>query len=150
MVPRLHRANFYRSQTGDSRAHGALRPHIARRLRRVASSIRIGENASLLGPGKNETVAESLGRRFPGGSAGDERRRPGRQRRLSGAAILLSPREIAVPVTAVAVAIALGISGSVAAHLGGAPKWKSVLRTVSGGFLAMSIAYAIGRGVGSF
>jgi len=65
------------------------------------------------------------------------------------AAILLSARDIAVSVTAVAVVIALGVTGSVSAHFGRAPKLRAVLRTVGGGILAMGITYSVGSLVGA-
>ena len=64
------------------------------------------------------------------------------------AAILLSPRASAVLVTAVAVIVALAITGSVSAHLGRAPKLPAAARTMGGGILAMAITYAIGSLVG--
>jgi VIT1/CCC1 family predicted Fe2+/Mn2+ transporter len=64
------------------------------------------------------------------------------------AAIVLSPREVAVMVTAVAVVIALAITGSLSAHLGHAPKLRAALRTVSGGIIAMAITYGVGTLVG--
>jgi VIT1/CCC1 family predicted Fe2+/Mn2+ transporter len=64
------------------------------------------------------------------------------------AAIVLSPRPIAVPATALAVVIALASTGTLSAHLGGAPKTRAVLRTVGGGVLAMGIAYAVGALIG--
>lgn len=65
------------------------------------------------------------------------------------AAILLTPRPIAVPVTAVAVIAALAITGSVSAHLGRASKLRATVRTIVGGVLAMAITYSIGALVGS-
>jgi len=65
------------------------------------------------------------------------------------ATILLSPRAIAVPVTAVAVVLALVITGSVSAHLGGAPKLRAVARITGGGIVAMAVTYAIGSLVGA-
>ena len=64
------------------------------------------------------------------------------------ATILLSPRAIAVPVTAVAVVVALAITGSVSAHLGRAPKLRAVLRTIGGGIAAMAITYGVGSLIG--
>lgn len=64
-------------------------------------------------------------------------------------AILLSPRPVAVPVTAVAVVLALAATGSVSAHLGGAGKSRAMARTVGGGIAAMAITYAIGLLVGT-
>jgi VIT1/CCC1 family predicted Fe2+/Mn2+ transporter len=60
------------------------------------------------------------------------------------AVILLVPRAIAVPVTAAATVAALTITGSVSAHLGGAPKLRAVLRIVTGGLAAMALAYGAG------
>ncbi|TWI08199.1 VIT1/CCC1 transporter family protein [Aerolutibacter ruishenii] len=65
------------------------------------------------------------------------------------AAILLTPRDMAVPVTAVAVIIALAVTGSVSAHLGRAPKLRAMARTVGGGILAMAVTYGIGTLVGT-
>ncbi len=64
------------------------------------------------------------------------------------ATILLSPRTIAVPVTAAATVAALAITGSISAHLGRAPKLRAAVRTTGGGILAMAITYAIGSLVG--
>lgn len=63
-------------------------------------------------------------------------------------AILLSPRPIAVAVTAASVVMALALTGVVSAHLGGAPKLKAGLRTVSGGILTMTVTFAIGSLIG--
>jgi VIT1/CCC1 family predicted Fe2+/Mn2+ transporter len=58
--------------------------------------------------------------------------------------ILFVPRAIAVPVTAAATVAALTTTGSVSAHLGGAPKLRAVLRIVTGGLAAMTLAYGAG------
>lgn len=63
-------------------------------------------------------------------------------------AIVLSPREIAVQVTAVAVVVALAATGCGSAHLGRAPHRPAVVRTVTGGVLAMAVTYGIGSLVG--
>jgi vacuolar iron transporter family protein len=65
------------------------------------------------------------------------------------AAILLSPRSFAVPVTAIAVIAALALTGSVSAHLGHAPKLRASARTAAGGILAMAITYGIGSLIGA-
>jgi vacuolar iron transporter family protein len=65
------------------------------------------------------------------------------------AAILLTPRVMAVPVTAIAVIIALAITGSISAHLGRASKLRAMGRTTSGGILAMAVTYGIGTLVGT-
>ena len=64
-------------------------------------------------------------------------------------AILLTPRSATVPVTAVAVVLALAATGSVSAHLGGAGKLRAVARTIGGRLAAMVITYAIGLLVGT-
>jgi VIT1/CCC1 family predicted Fe2+/Mn2+ transporter len=64
-------------------------------------------------------------------------------------AILLPPIAWRVPVTVVAVLLALVITGSVSAALGGAPRLRAVLRNVIGGGLALAITYAIGHLVGA-
>lgn len=66
------------------------------------------------------------------------------------ATILLAPVEIRVPLTVVAVLVALAITGYVAAVLGGARRGRAVLRTVIGGALALAATYAVGAlfGVG--
>ncbi|MDZ5143730.1 VIT1/CCC1 transporter family protein [Microbacterium testaceum] len=67
------------------------------------------------------------------------------------ATILLAPVEIRVPLTFVAVLMALAITGYVAAVLGGARRGRAVLRTVVGGALALAATYAVGAlfGVGT-
>lgn len=64
-------------------------------------------------------------------------------------AILLPPTTWRVPVTVVAVLIALVITGAVSAGLGGAPKQRAVLRNLIGGGLALAITYGIGHLVGA-
>jgi VIT1/CCC1 family predicted Fe2+/Mn2+ transporter len=63
-------------------------------------------------------------------------------------AILLTPPPARIPVTFVAVLIALGITGWVSARLGGADPVRATQRVVIGGALAMAVTYAIGRLVG--
>ncbi len=60
------------------------------------------------------------------------------------ATILFAPVEIRVPLTFVAVLIALAITGYVAAYIGGARRGRAVLRTVIGGALALAATYAVG------
>lgn len=59
--------------------------------------------------------------------------------------VLLSPEGIRVPVTFIAVVIALTIAGVISAKIGGANVGKAVIRVVSGGALAMAVTYGIGR-----
>ena len=60
-----------------------------------------------------------------------------------------TPLSITVPVTAVAVVLALVGTGAWSAHLGGTPKLPAVLRNVGGGLLAMAVTYAAGRLIGT-
>lgn len=59
-------------------------------------------------------------------------------------AILLPPEAWRVPITFVAVLIALAATGAIAAQLGGAPKGRAMLRVVIGGALALVVTFAIG------
>lgn len=65
-------------------------------------------------------------------------------------AILLPPVTFRVPVTMVAVLLALAITGTVSARLGGASVGKALVRNVIGGALALSATYLVGDAVGSF
>jgi VIT1/CCC1 family predicted Fe2+/Mn2+ transporter len=64
-------------------------------------------------------------------------------------AILLPPAEWRVPVTFVAVLIALAVTGAVSAHLGGAPKARPTIRLVVGGALALAVTWLIGTLLGA-
>jgi VIT1/CCC1 family predicted Fe2+/Mn2+ transporter len=64
------------------------------------------------------------------------------------AVVLLMPSAWRVPVCFVAVAVALAITGSVSARLGGAPRRRAILRNVSVGALSMAITYGVGLAVG--
>ena len=64
-------------------------------------------------------------------------------------AILLPPAEVRIPLTFVAVVIALAITGSVSAHIGGSSKRKATLRLVIGGALAMAFTYGVGLLLGT-
>jgi VIT1/CCC1 family predicted Fe2+/Mn2+ transporter len=59
-------------------------------------------------------------------------------------AILLPPSGLRVPVTFVAVLIALALTGAVSARLGGSHVRRAVLRVVIGGALGLAFTYAIG------
>jgi len=63
-------------------------------------------------------------------------------------AIVLPPAAVRVPITFIAVLIALAITGSVSATVGGSGRRMAVRRIVLGGALAMIITYAVGRLVG--
>ena len=60
-------------------------------------------------------------------------------------AILLPPPSARIPVTVVAVLIALTITGWVSARLGGANPGRAALRVTIGGAVAMAITFAIGH-----
>ncbi len=64
-------------------------------------------------------------------------------------AILAAPASIRLWVTAVAVAIALFITGFLSARLVSAPLGRAILRNVGGGLLAMAITYVIGHLLGA-
>jgi VIT1/CCC1 family predicted Fe2+/Mn2+ transporter len=64
-------------------------------------------------------------------------------------AILLPGVGMRVPVAFVAVLIALALTGTASAILGGARKRRAVLRVVLGGALAMLVTYGIGQLVGT-
>jgi len=64
-------------------------------------------------------------------------------------AILLPPPEWRIPVTFVAVLIALAVTGSVSAQLGGAAKGRATLRLVLGGALALVATWLIGTLLGT-
>ncbi|MDT5187399.1 MAG: vacuolar iron transporter family protein [Mycobacterium sp.] len=64
-------------------------------------------------------------------------------------AILLPPNGLRVPVAFFAVLMALAVTGTVSAVLGGAKKGRAILRVVFGGALAMVVTYGVGHLVGT-
>ncbi|MBF6456153.1 VIT1/CCC1 transporter family protein [Nocardia cyriacigeorgica] len=60
-------------------------------------------------------------------------------------AILLPPTHLRIPVTFAAVLVALALTGSISARLGGSHRGRAVLRVVLGGALAMAITYGVGQ-----
>lgn len=64
------------------------------------------------------------------------------------AAILLPAQSWRVPVTFLAVAIALAFTGGISAGLGEAPRRPAVLRNVGGGAAAMAVTYLVGYLIG--
>lgn len=64
-------------------------------------------------------------------------------------AITLPPVAWRVPVTVVAVVLALAVTGVVSARLGEADAGRATLRVVLGGLLAMAVTYAIGAALGT-
>jgi VIT1/CCC1 family predicted Fe2+/Mn2+ transporter len=64
-------------------------------------------------------------------------------------AILVAPVAGRIPITVAAVLLALVITGTVSARLGGAPKHLAALRNLVGGALALAVTYLIGHLVGA-
>jgi VIT1/CCC1 family predicted Fe2+/Mn2+ transporter len=64
-------------------------------------------------------------------------------------AILLAPHDIRVAVTVVAVLVALAITGSTGAALGGAPRGRATARVLIGGAIALAATYAAGAALGT-
>jgi VIT1/CCC1 family predicted Fe2+/Mn2+ transporter len=60
-------------------------------------------------------------------------------------AILLPPAGIRVPVTFVAVLVALALAGALSANLGGSDVRRAVLRVVIGGALGLAFTYGVGH-----
>jgi VIT1/CCC1 family predicted Fe2+/Mn2+ transporter len=65
------------------------------------------------------------------------------------AAMLLSPRSIEIAVAGVAVLVAMALTGFFSALLARTPVWRSVLRNVGGGLLALAITYGVGKMAGT-
>ena len=63
-------------------------------------------------------------------------------------AILLPPVSARIPVTFAGVLVALALTGTISARLGGAAVGRAVGRIVGGGALAMLVTFAIGQFVG--
>lgn len=59
--------------------------------------------------------------------------------------ITLLPTSFKIPITFIAVLIALAITGTASALIGGANPIKATLRVVAGGALAMTVTYGIGK-----
>ncbi|MDI9914984.1 VIT family protein [Rhodococcus sp. IEGM 1379] len=64
-------------------------------------------------------------------------------------AILLPATGVRVPIAFFAVLIALALTGTISATLGGARKSRAVMRVVLGGALAMAVTYGVGQLVGT-
>ncbi len=64
-------------------------------------------------------------------------------------AILLPPAAARIPVAFIAVLLALALTGSISARLGGAGQRRAVLRVVGGGALAMLVTFGIGQLLGA-
>lgn len=64
-------------------------------------------------------------------------------------AILLPPASIRVPVTFVAVLVALAVTGATSARIGGSPLLRPMLRVVTGGAIALAATFLIGTLLGT-
>ncbi|MEO5921259.1 MAG: VIT family protein [Pseudolysinimonas sp.] len=64
-------------------------------------------------------------------------------------AILLPPAPVRIPVTFIAVLLALAATGVLSARLGGARPWRPTLRVVIGGAAALGATFAIGTLLGT-
>lgn len=64
-------------------------------------------------------------------------------------AILLPPTELAIPVTFVAVLLALALTGTLSATIGGSSRTVAATRLVIGGALALAATYGIGSALGA-
>lgn len=62
--------------------------------------------------------------------------------------IMLMPTGARVAACFVAVVVALALTGTLSAHLGGAGRRRATVRTVLGGAVAMAVTYGIGHLVG--
>ncbi|MGE9809349.1 MULTISPECIES: VIT1/CCC1 transporter family protein [unclassified Janibacter] len=65
------------------------------------------------------------------------------------AAILLAPEAVRIVVTAVAVLLALALTGYTSASLGRSPKTRAIVRNVAGGLLALALTFAVGSIMGT-
>ena len=64
-------------------------------------------------------------------------------------AILLLPSAIRIPVTFVAVLVALAITGATSARIGGSPVLRATIRVIIGGAVALAATYVIGHLLGA-
>ncbi len=64
-------------------------------------------------------------------------------------AILLPPADWRIPVTFVAVLVALAITGTLSATIGGSSRLRATLRVVIGGALALAATYGVGALLGA-
>jgi VIT1/CCC1 family predicted Fe2+/Mn2+ transporter len=58
---------------------------------------------------------------------------------------MLLPASVRIPATFIVVLLALALTGTVSAHIGGAPRRRAVGRVVLGGALAMTVTFGIGQ-----
>lgn len=62
---------------------------------------------------------------------------------------ILLPAGVRIPVTFVVVLLALAVTGTISARIGGAPRNRAVVRVVVGGAFAMLVTFGIGQLVGA-
>ncbi|PQZ86411.1 hypothetical protein CQ018_18800 [Arthrobacter sp. MYb227] len=67
---------------------------------------------------------------------------------LPFATAVFLPGALKIPITFIAVMIALGITGALGARLGGAPMLRPTLRVLIGGAAALAVTFAIGSWLG--
>ncbi|WP_375388732.1 VIT1/CCC1 transporter family protein [uncultured Amnibacterium sp.] len=102
------------------------------------SSQRDGERAALTGTGANPwAAAAASATAFLTGGV------------LPLVAVLLAGGAARVPLTVLAVLVALALTGAAGARLGGAPALRPTLRTVLGGGLALAATWSIGLLLGT-
>lgn len=64
-------------------------------------------------------------------------------------AFMIPTGDLRVSVTVAVGVVALALTGSVSARLGGAPRLPAIMRNVAGGIVAMAVTYGIGHLVGT-
>jgi VIT1/CCC1 family predicted Fe2+/Mn2+ transporter len=111
-----------RTVAAELTAHGALAAHLEAELRIDPDNL----------PSPAQAAAASA-LSFTGGAL------------LPLLAILLPPAAFRVPVTVVAVLIALGLAGALSARIGGSNVRRAVLRVVIGGALGLAFTYGVGH-----
>jgi VIT1/CCC1 family predicted Fe2+/Mn2+ transporter len=65
-------------------------------------------------------------------------------------AILLPPVSARIPVTFAGVLVALALTGTISARLGGAGRRRAVVRILVGGALAMLVTFGVGQLIGHY
>lgn len=64
-------------------------------------------------------------------------------------AVIISPNSVKIPITVIAVVIALVFTGYFSATVGGASRARAITRVIIGGLIAMAITYFIGAMFGT-
>lgn len=63
--------------------------------------------------------------------------------------VVIARQDLAIPISGIAVVIALGLTGGIAARLGQMPAVPSVVRNVIGGIIAVAITFGVGMIAGT-